>query len=233
MMLENNKYSKWYFSIIENAKNKNYTIYEKHHILPKSLGGSNDKDNLVNLSLREHYICHKLLTKMTKGGMKHKMLYALHKMCFSGKYGNGSRLYEIFRKEFIHSLKEFHPSKTNNDYGDKRSKITAKSWTNADDRRKKHAKDMKEKWKNGTFTKEMSRKNGQHGLSGKEIHNTLDIEYRGVIYYGWSELLEKTKVSKHLYKKYYLNGLDPEPRIGTDGPIPTITSTINTKEGSV
>lgn len=34
--------------------------------------------------------------------------------------------------------------------------------------------------------------------------------------------MEKTKVSKHLYNKYYLNGIDPEFRIGTDGPIKTM-----------
>jgi len=40
-----------------------------------------------------------------------------------------------------------------------------------------------------------------------------------VIYYGWRDLLEKTKVTKHLYKKYYMKGIDPEFRIGCDGPI--------------
>ena len=232
-MFIDNKYKKWYFSIIESSKQKNHIIYEKHHIIPKSLGGSDDIDNLVKLSLRDHYVCHLLLTKMTEGDMQHKMLYALHRMCFSGKYGNGSRLYETFREKFLSSLKEYHPSKTDKNYGKKRSDSVTESWVDAEDRRKKHAKDMKEKWKNGTFTKEMARKNGQHGLKGKEIHNTLDIEYKGVLYYGWNDLLEKTKVSKHLYKKYYLNGLDPEPRIGTDGPISTITLTNNTKEGSV
>lgn len=62
-----------YNSIIENAKSKNriklkknninYVYYETHHILPKCLNGSNDKDNLVLLTAKEHYICHKLLNK--------------------------------------------------------------------------------------------------------------------------------------------------------------------------
>ena len=62
--------------------------------------------------------------------------------------------------------------------------------------------------------------NGHHGLTGKDIHNTLDIEYKGVIYYGYRELKESTGVSKHLYNKYYLKGLDPEQRIGKNGPTP-------------
>jgi hypothetical protein len=60
-----NKYSKWYFNIIESARVQETAEYtEKHHIIPKSLGGSNTKDNLVKLTARQHFICHWLLTKM-------------------------------------------------------------------------------------------------------------------------------------------------------------------------
>lgn len=38
--------------------------FEKHHIIPSSLGGSNNKANLVCLTLREHYIAHILLFKI-------------------------------------------------------------------------------------------------------------------------------------------------------------------------
>ncbi len=58
-------YNKIYYSIIENRKKNPYNGYtEKHHILPKSLGGNDNEENLVNLSAREHFICHLLLTKM-------------------------------------------------------------------------------------------------------------------------------------------------------------------------
>jgi len=63
---------KIYNSIIEKAQLANrkklrknqlgYVYYEKHHIMPKCLGGSNEPENLVLLTAREHYICHKLLT---------------------------------------------------------------------------------------------------------------------------------------------------------------------------
>lgn len=63
-------YEKIYHNIINNRLNNpiinEYT--ECHHILPKSLGGSDDKSNLVNLLAREHFICHLLLTKMYKEG---------------------------------------------------------------------------------------------------------------------------------------------------------------------
>lgn len=54
-----------YDKLILRAKLRNtineYT--EKHHILMKSLGGSNKKSNIVELTAREHYICHVLLYK--------------------------------------------------------------------------------------------------------------------------------------------------------------------------
>jgi hypothetical protein len=53
---------------------------EKHHCLPKALGGSNKKDNLVSLTYREHFLAHWLLVKFTEGNDLVKMLHALHMM---------------------------------------------------------------------------------------------------------------------------------------------------------
>ena len=80
-MFTNNKYKKWYDMIIENAKNRDLTGYkERHHIIPKCMGGSNNKENLVDLTAREHFICHWLLTKCTTETFyKKKMQNALGK----------------------------------------------------------------------------------------------------------------------------------------------------------
>jgi hypothetical protein len=73
-----NKYEKWYTSITQNAKTRSLEGYsERHHIIPRSLGGTDTVDNLVDLTAREHFICHWLLTKMYTGQDKHKMLNAL------------------------------------------------------------------------------------------------------------------------------------------------------------
>lgn len=42
---------------------------EKHHIIPRSLGGSNDASNIISLSPREHFIAHLLLAKIHGGPM--------------------------------------------------------------------------------------------------------------------------------------------------------------------
>ncbi len=100
-----NKYFSMYQSIIENAKNRDVFdgYYEKHHILPKCMGGSNDKENIVRLTAREHFVCHVLLTKFTIGEYKHKMLATMVFMANKSKNHGGSylnsRLYESVKKE--------------------------------------------------------------------------------------------------------------------------------------
>ena len=79
MLFLQNKYTSWYFSIINKAKERATEGYaEKHHIVPKTLGGKNNKSNIVILTAREHFICHLLLTKMLIDDDRHKMVYALH-----------------------------------------------------------------------------------------------------------------------------------------------------------
>ena len=58
-------YQKIYDNIIERAKTRVLEGYkERHHIVPKCMGGSDDVENLVELTAREHFICHKLLVEM-------------------------------------------------------------------------------------------------------------------------------------------------------------------------
>ena len=75
-----NRYTRIYYSIVERAQQRSLpeSVYtETHHIIPKSLGGSNNFDNLVKLTFKEHRVCHKLLVKMTEGVSKSKMAYAV------------------------------------------------------------------------------------------------------------------------------------------------------------
>jgi hypothetical protein len=86
-----------YARLIANAqKRKGVDGYcEKHHILPKALGGSDDSSNIVALTAREHFVAHMLLAYMHGGSMWFAVV------CMKGKeerYIN-SRLYEKVRKE--------------------------------------------------------------------------------------------------------------------------------------
>lgn len=95
-----NKYTRWYFNIIEQRKTFIYDGYtEKHHVIPIALGGTSDSSNLVRLSAREHFICHILLTKMTTGKARRSMIYAanmLRRLRHQVKIN--SRLYETIKR---------------------------------------------------------------------------------------------------------------------------------------
>jgi hypothetical protein len=235
-----NKYKKIYFSLIEKRKQlllKKSEVYcEEHHIIPKSLGGKDDKNNLVNLTAREHYVAHKLLTKMTGGQDKIKMFWAFHRLLHSknSNFKINSKNYELFRKQWCQFIKDNHPSKTSDKWCEYVSEKIKKSWETDYKRKNNASEKMKENWSNGKLSREQSIINGRHGLKGKLIHNTLEIEYKGKIYYGWRELKEYTGVSKALYNKYYLNNIDPEKRIGKNGPTPkNLLTIIERKEVSV
>jgi hypothetical protein len=105
-----NKYSTWYFNIIRSSLLRlNIDEYiEKHHIIPKCMGGTNDKENLVNLTAKEHFICHLLLTKMTTGSLQKKMIFAFCMMSVTSdsnqqRYKITSRLFESMRIQRTHS----------------------------------------------------------------------------------------------------------------------------------
>jgi len=88
------------------GRTKNDAVYyEKHHIIPKSLGGFNSVDNLVLLTAREHYIAHLLLYnhyKIIGGDSFRKMAFALVSMASTNKNLNSiilnSRQYALIKE---------------------------------------------------------------------------------------------------------------------------------------
>ena len=85
-----NKYTTWYMNIVQNAREKDRRkskshYLEEHHIIPRCMGGDDTKENLVLLTFKEHFICHRLLCKMVSDkNHKSKMLYALFRMSHVG-----------------------------------------------------------------------------------------------------------------------------------------------------
>lgn len=111
-----NKYTKWYFSIIDNAiirdwSKKTIEVYgELHHIVPKCMMNQKQNEGVVFLTAREHFICHILLVKMLDGEYKHKMLYALISMKMKSKHTQdryiNSKLYESVKIGYGNYKKE-------------------------------------------------------------------------------------------------------------------------------
>jgi len=121
-----NKYTRWYNQIVKNAQTRITEGYtERHHIQPRSLGGADDKSNLVDLTAREHFVCHWLLTKMTTGEDHYKMLNAL-RMMRAEKAGQQryetvitGRVYESIKQEYAQLQSIKVSGKNNPMYGDK------------------------------------------------------------------------------------------------------------------
>lgn len=101
-----NKYTKWYYKIINAALTRSIHGYsERHHIIPRSLGGTNDLNNLVRLTAREHFICHRLLVRMTSDLNRSKMAFAAFRMTQRSKFHAQShyitsKTYEYIRRDF-------------------------------------------------------------------------------------------------------------------------------------
>ncbi len=78
-------YNKIYQDLIIKAKGRTLNesdYYERHHILPKCLGGVNTSDNIVNFLPEEHFVAHLLLVKIYPTNIK--LIYAANMMSVSG-----------------------------------------------------------------------------------------------------------------------------------------------------
>ena len=82
MIIYSSKYYTKYQQIIKHYKDldlkKSGELYtESHHIIPKSMGGSNHKDNLVRVPARVHFLLHWMLYRIYK---TQEMAFAWHYM---------------------------------------------------------------------------------------------------------------------------------------------------------
>jgi hypothetical protein len=111
-----NKYNRIYEQLIKKARDRDFRskkyrlgtveptgIVEVHHILPRSLGGTNVKSNLVVFTPKEHFIAHLLLTKIYKGN--YKIIKAFVMMCRQNP-SKRAEDYQIIRQTISHVYSE-------------------------------------------------------------------------------------------------------------------------------
>lgn len=106
-------YKATYDRLITRAQNRVLVEYtETHHILPKCMGGSDEKVNLVDLTPEEHYVAHQLLCKMhpTNGA-----LAKAAQMMTCNRPSN--KLYGWIRKRHASAMRETQLGENNNQHG--------------------------------------------------------------------------------------------------------------------
>ena len=106
-------YKKIHDNLIERAKNRKLDGYvEKHHIIPKCMNGTNEPNNLVKLTAREHFLVHWLLHEMYPENSD--LRYAFWSMCRNSdnqqRYKPSSRVYEHAKHKMLEIWQKFKPS---------------------------------------------------------------------------------------------------------------------------
>lgn len=106
-------YKKIYDSLITRGKNRVLESYkERHHIVPRCMGGSDDKENLVDLTAEEHYVAHQLLVKIYP--KNHSLARAAQMMIPNRKT---NKLYGWLRKRFSEAMSIGQSGSRNSNYG--------------------------------------------------------------------------------------------------------------------
>ena len=96
-------YQRIHDAIIDRARNRTLHGYrEKHHVIPRCLGGTNQNTNLVNLTAREHFIIHKLLCEIYPINIGLIKAYWM----MANKISN-----ETQQRDYIVSSREYHQLK--------------------------------------------------------------------------------------------------------------------------
>lgn len=90
-------YTKIYESVIDIARHRKLDCYvEKHHVLPKCIGGENGEQ--VELTAREHFIAHQLLAKMHP--KEHGLIFSAYKMANAKDGRANSKDYAWLRERY-------------------------------------------------------------------------------------------------------------------------------------
>ena len=168
-------YQKIHDQIIERAKNRQLTGYiERHHIIPKCMGGTNDKTNLIELTAREHFIIHKLLCEIYPDN--DSLIYAYWMMANNTSNKFYERKYYVSGKDYERAKRIFAERSSKRQKGKKLTDAHKKALSLAAKKRKprtpiKHSEETKQKlsklWE-GTTRSEEDRKKISDGQRGKK-----------------------------------------------------------------
>lgn len=144
-------YTKIYNDLITSRSKLIRDVYlEKHHILPRSLGGNDNRENIIKLTPKEHYFAHLLLAKIHGGKMYAALRFMSEPNSKSAKgFIVSSRSYDRARRLYVEYCKVSRSGKLNGNF--------KKKWSES--AREKSSKRMKGKYgddKNPMFGKKLT-----------------------------------------------------------------------------
>lgn len=178
-----NKYTRWYWKIVDRASSrKKPHISELHHILPKGNLMFPQFSNLklnswngVHLTLREHFICHLLLTKMTLGEPRRSAIYGLMRFssglnkCNAREYEKAKKLFKAARKGCPNPLK----GQPGRKWSDEEKKIHSEKM-----KRVMQAHSTREKCRNSKLGKPGTSPSTSHRLAISHAQRNLSVDQR-------------------------------------------------------
>lgn len=179
-------YKKHYDLLIETRRNRillEGDYYEKHHIIPKSMGGSDDDSNLISLTPREHFIAHWLLWRIYKNKEMAFAFYAMVNMAKNQEV-KSSRIYEeakMARRDFIiENNKKYHKGKKLSEEEVKRTSDFFKSLIRTEEHKKNISRSLSGKKKTMEHRKKISDSLfGYDWSSYKERNEKISIKNSG------------------------------------------------------
>ncbi len=136
MFIQNDYYKK-YYKIIKDSDPLPTDFTENHHIIPKSMGGANDKLNMVQLTLEDHFKVHTLLPYFTDGVDREKMVYAWNQMSNRNGHPINYLEYSFLREEHSRIHSERMTGRTPSDETKKKISISNTGKTHSDETKKK------------------------------------------------------------------------------------------------
>lgn len=111
-------YQRIHDAIIARAKTENRKktkegiYYEKHHIIPRCMGGTNENENLVLLTGREHFLVHWLLAEIHDTNKLWSGFYIMAGMdAHDKRYTPSSRIIEYARLKANKAISEYQTGK--------------------------------------------------------------------------------------------------------------------------
>jgi len=188
--------------------------HERHHIIPKCMGGTDDEENLIDLFAREHFVAHKLLAEENEGN--YKLVAAWWRMCNwqdhnKEFYEPAPEEYEVARIAFSKAHSEAMRGENHPNYG-KRGELST-NWGKhfSEDHRRK----IGERNKGKTVSEESRRKNSE---AHKGIPRSQESRQK------------QSELAKRLWKDEDYRSMQTERMMGDKNPFYGKTHTDETKQ---